>query len=232
MKTAYIQFGLKQIDFNIRYTDRKSLGITVTPELKVIVQAPIGTSIEKIKERVKKKASWIIKQQNFFLSFHPTTPPRKYVSGETHLYLGRQYLLKVIIGKENFVRYKGRYVEVTTKNKSNAGELLKLWYIQRAKEKFALLAEPIILRFKKYKVEPSSIYIQEMRTRWGSCTPKGKIILNPELIKAPKSCIEYVIIHELCHLVYPNHTNKFLALQNKMMPDWEKWKMKLEKLLA
>jgi predicted metal-dependent hydrolase len=232
VKTSHIQFGLKQIDFSFRYTERKSLGITVTPELKIVVHAPFGTPIEKIKVRVKKKASWIIKQQNFFLSFHPKTPARKYVSGETHLYLGRQYMLKVIIGKENIVRYKGRFVEVTTKNKNKVGELLNLWYRQRAKDKFSSIAEPIILRFKRYNVEPSALYIQEMRTRWGSCTPKGKIILNPELIKAPKPCIEYVIIHELCHLVYPNHTNKFLALQNKQMPDWEKWKMRLERLMV
>jgi len=71
-----------------------------------------------------------------------------------------------------------------------------------------------------------------MRTRWGSCTPKGKIILNPELIKAPKACIEYVIVHELCHLVHKNHSQKFFDLQKKEMPDWEKWKNKLERLLV
>jgi predicted metal-dependent hydrolase len=71
-----------------------------------------------------------------------------------------------------------------------------------------------------------------MPTRWGSCTSKGKIILNPELIKAPKGCIEYVIIHELCHLIHHDHTQKFIDLQTKEMKDWEKWKMKLERLLA
>jgi predicted metal-dependent hydrolase len=71
-----------------------------------------------------------------------------------------------------------------------------------------------------------------MPTRWGSCTPQGKIILNPELIKAPTPCIEYVIVHELCHLVYHAHSRKFMELQNREMPDWEKWKNKLEQLLA
>ena len=85
--------------------------------------------------------------------------------------------------------------------------------------------------YKKFS-QPSSIVLREMPTRWGSCTPKGKIILNPELIKAPKGCIEYVIIHELCHLIHLDHTQKFLDLQIKEMKNWEKWKMKLEKLLA
>jgi predicted metal-dependent hydrolase len=79
---------------------------------------------------------------------------------------------------------------------------------------------------------PFHFLLREMPTRWGSCTPNGKIILNPELIKAPKGCIEYVIIHELCHLIHHDHTRKFIDLQTREMQDWEKWKMKLEKLLA
>ena len=106
------------------------------------------------------------------------------------------------------------------------------WYLQNARIKFTAIAQPLIDKFKKYKVEPSSIVLRDMHTRWGSCTPKGKIILNPELIRSPKGCIEYVIVHELCHLIYHDHTQKFLDLQTKEMRDWEKWKTKLEKLLA
>ena len=196
-----IQFGSKTIEYSLTFSKRKSLGITVTPEMEVQVKAPEETPLEKIQEKVRKRAPWILKQLSYFLSFHPKTPARKYVSGETHLYLGRQYLLKVTIAKKNEVKYKGRKI-----------------------------AEPLIERFKKYGVEPSGLYIQEMPTRWGSCTPKGKIILNPELLKAPKPCIEYVIIHELCHLVHHNHSAAFLALQSREMADWEKWKGVLEGL--
>ena len=127
---------------------------------------------------------------------------------------------------------KGKFINVTTDDNTRAKQLLQNWYILNAKKKFNIIAQPFIDKFKKYKVEPSSIVLREMPTRWGSCTPKGKIILNPELIKAPKGCIEYVIIHELCHLVHHDHTQKFIDLQTKEMPDWEKWKSKLEKLLA
>jgi predicted metal-dependent hydrolase len=82
------------------------------------------------------------------------------------------------------------------------------------------------------QVEPSGLYIQDMPKRWGSCTPKGKIILNPELIKAPRACIEYVIIHELCHLIHHDHTQKFFDLQTKEMPNWVKWKERLEKIMV
>jgi predicted metal-dependent hydrolase len=229
---ASIQFGSRTIDFRLEYSDRKSLGITVTPEMEVLVKSPTETSIEKIKEKVRKKAPWIIKQQSFFLSFQPKTPQRKYISGETHLYLGRQYRLQILIDKTDSIKLKGKFIEVVTSEKSKVKDLLKGWYLQNARSKFYKISEPIIEKFKKYKVEPTSIILREMPTRWGSCTPKGKIILNPELIKAPKGCIEYVIIHELCHLVHHDHTQNFFDLQKKEMKDWEKWKMKLEKLMA
>lgn len=227
-----IQFGSRTIDFRLVYSDRKSLGITVTPEMEVLVKAPADTTIEKVKEKIRKKAPWIIKQQSFFLSFQPKTPNRKYISGETHLYLGRQYRLQIEIGQTESVKLKGKFIVVTSSEKSRTKSLLHDWYLQHARTKLHEVAAPLIDKFKKHKVEPSSIVLRDMPTRWGSCTPKGKIILNPELIKAPKGCIEYVVIHELCHLIHHDHTQKFLDLQTKEMKDWEKWKMKLEKLLA
>jgi len=230
--TENIEFGSKRIDFQLEFSSRKSLGITVTPDLDVIVKAPIDTPIEKVKEKLRKKASWIIRQQSFFLAFHPKMTDRKYVGGETHLYFGRQYRLKIIFDSAESVKLKGKFIEVTTLDKARVEELVTNWYLQNAKKKLSAIALELIENFKNHKVEPSSIVLREMTTRWGSCTAKGKIILNPELIKAPKGCIEYVIIHELCHLIHHDHTQKFLDLQTKEMPNWEKWKMKLEKLLA
>jgi len=230
--TEAIQFGSRIINFRLEYSDRKSLGITVTPEMEVLVKAPAQTSMEKVKEKIKQKAPWIIKQQSFFLSFQPKTPNRKYISGETHLYLGKQYRMQIKIGKDESVKLKGKFIEVTANEKSRTKDLLNDWYLNHARTKFHAVAAPLIDKFKKYKVEPSSIVLREMPTRWGSCTPKGKIILNPELIKAPKGCIEYVIIHELCHLVHRDHSQRFIDLQTKEMKDWEKWKVRLEQILA
>ena len=230
--TTSIQFGSKKIDFLVEYSARKTLGITVTPDSEVLVKAPIESSLDKIKEKILKKAPWIIKQQSFFLTFHPKTPARRYIAGETHLYLGRQYLLKIESSKKDSIKLKGKFIEVYTTDKLKVKGLVKEWYLHHAKSKLKEIALPLIDKFKKHKVEPDAIVFREMPTRWGSCTPKGKIILNPELIKAPKGCIEYVIIHELCHLIFHDHTQKFINLQTKEMPDWEKWKSKLENLLA
>ncbi|MCX6326447.1 MAG: SprT family zinc-dependent metalloprotease [Bacteroidia bacterium] len=244
--TSAIQFGSKQIDFHLEYSDRKSLGITVKPDLSVLVKAPVDTSLEKVLEKLRKKAPWIIRQQSFFLYFYPKTPARKFISGETHLYLGRQYRLKVnseklkvrserLKIKNEEVKLRGKFLEICTHDSSKVKELVETWYLTKAKDKFQMMAKPMFEEFVKthnLSLFTFHLSLRNMSTRWGSCTPKGKIILNPELIKAPKGCIEYVIIHELCHLVHHDHTQKFIDLQTKEMKDWEKWKMKLEKLLA
>ncbi|MEX2336629.1 MAG: SprT family zinc-dependent metalloprotease [Fulvivirga sp.] len=227
-----IQFGSKEIEYQLIYSARRTLGITVTPEMAVIVKAPENTPFERVEAKVKKRAPWIIKQQSYFLSFHPKTPARKYLNGETHLYLGRQYRLQITHGTKESVKYKGRFIEVIAKEDKRVKDLVTQWYRNHAKRKFDEIAEPLIERFKKHDVKPSGLYIQEMPKRWGSCTPKGKIILNPELIKAPRACIEYVIIHELCHLVHHDHTQKFFDLQTKEMPDWVKWKERLERIMV
>lgn len=232
MMKSNIQFGSSKIDFHLEYSNRKSLGITVKPDLSVLVKAPLNTPLSKAKEILRKKAPWIIKQQSYFLTFHPKTPARKFISGETHLYLGRQYRLKILNRNAESVKLKGKFIEVATFNKSRVKQLVNEWYLKNAKTKFDSLANPLIKKFKKYKVEPTAIVLRAMPRRWGSCTEKRKVILNPELIKAPKACIEYVIVHELCHLIYHDHTQKFIDLQTKEMPDWERWKSKLEKLLA
>jgi hypothetical protein len=109
---------------------------------------------------------------------------------------------------------------------------LKEWYRNKAAKIFFDVLNSSFPKFSNYKIPFPVIQIRFMPKRWGSCTPSGKIILNPELIKAPKASIEYVITHELCHLIHPNHTKSFFNLQQKLMPDWKKWKQRLEYHLA
>lgn len=227
-----ITLGNITIPYTISYTDRKTLAIKVLPNSEVHLIAPIGASIEEIESKLRLRASWILKQQRYFTEFGDRTPPKKYVSGESHYYLGKQYILRVTESNPDSAKYKGRCFEVVCTPKSKAKELMKEWYRERAKVKFLEIAEGVNAKFKKYDVTFSSLHIQEMDSRWGSCTSKGKIILNTELIKAPKLCIEYVITHEFCHLVHRGHTKKFYALLEKEMPDWKRWKDKLERFMV
>lgn len=228
-----IAFGSKVIGYTVEFAPRKTLGITVTPDMKVQVRAPEDADMERVRSLVRKKAPWILRQLSFFLSFQPRTTERRFVGGETHLYLGRQYRLHVELTEgPPLVKLKGAFLEVRVREKSQARRQVEAWYLQQARIKFHAFSAPLIEKFKRHGVEPTAIVLRDMPARWGSCTPRGKIILNPDLIRAPRGCIEYVIVHELCHLIHHNHTQKFIDLQEREMPTWEKWKMKLEKLLA
>ncbi len=228
MEVKAIKYGSRTIDYELSFNERKTLGIKVYPDCTVKVIAPLDSPKDKIEIKVKEKARWIIKQQNEFLSYHPLTPPRKFINGETHMYLGRQYRIKIILGNKNEVKlYRGRLI-LQMKEGGNAEAILNGWYRDKSKIHFRTILDSLFPKFSKYNLETPELSIRNMPTRWGSCTSKGKVILNPELIKAPKGSIEYVITHELCHLIEHNHTSAFYSLQERIMPDWKKWKEILE----
>lgn len=227
-----IYYGQKQIEYELRFSERKTLGIAVYPDLNVVVTAPENTGEEKIKAKVKSKARWILKQLRSFERYQPLSKPKEFVSGETHLYLGRQYLLKVEKSTANRVRLKGRYLHVETKNRDKTEELLNDWYRLKAQVHFNAILEEILPEFEHYKLNINELHIRRMEKRWGSCTPGGVITLNLYLIKAPRRCIEYVILHELCHLIHHRHDASFYRLLHSKMPAWKHWKEKLEITMA
>lgn len=227
----HIQYGATIIDYDIEFAQRKTLSICVNPDCTVCLKAPVDATLEQIQQKVHKRASWILKQKRFFESFGTSTTKRQYISGESHLYLGRQYMLRVKESNVNAVHYQNNIIEIECRHKKDAGILLQTWYRQRANIKFQEYAQPIIEQFSVYGVKPHSLSIKKMDKRWGYCTIDGHITLNPRLICAPRCCIEYVITHELCHLIYRSHNKEFYALLTKEMPHWEKWKAKLERTL-
>ena len=226
-----IQYGATLIEYDIEFVDRKTLGIKVLPDGTVSLKAPINATLDDIRNKVHHRAAWILRQKRYFESFGTPTTERQYISGESHLYLGRQYMLRIKEGEHNAVHYQNNILEVVCQNKKEAGRVLQLWYLERAQIKFPEYAKPIIEQFKAYGVQPKSVGIRKMEKRWGYCTLDDNIYLNPRLICAPRCCIEYVITHELCHLVHRNHTKEFYALLSKEMPHWEKWKAILERTL-
>jgi len=234
-----VQYGSRTIDFKIKRAVRKTLAIEVHPDSSVQLIAPENSTVEELKNKVLHRGKWIVKQQAYFETFLPTTPKREYVSGESHYYLGRRYMLKVKQGDDNSVKLKAGEIVVTLKRnvqengkQEKVKRLLAAWYYTHAKRKFEDVMALSLTKFSAEKIERQSFEIKRMKQRWGSCAPEGKIILNPELIKANTKCIEYVIIHELCHLVIPSHNKEFYKLLREKMPGWETWKTKLERLMA
>ncbi len=230
-----IQYGSSLIKFDLEFSDRKTLGIKVHPDKSVKVDAPLDSTSDKINEKVRSKANWILKQQEFFLSFHPLTPPRKFITGETHLYLGKQYRLKLIESQDESVKLYSGYITVNCKDKTNKKEieqLLKKWYKSKAEVHFNKLFDKWNSHLSLSKNKNASLIYQWMDKRWGTCNNQGQITLNIELIKAPKKCIEYVIVHEVCHLSYLNHSKSFYNLLEKHYPDWRNTKYQLEHFMV
>jgi predicted metal-dependent hydrolase len=227
----FVAFAGERLEFRIRRANRKTLAITVRPDLSIIVTAPRRSSIEAIKAKVRKRATWIRKQRIYFERFLPPVPIRRYISGETHRYLGRQYRLKVISALSESVKLKGKYLRIETPHKHDAKRvryLLDAWYREHACLIFSRCLDACLPSLYGRIKEAPKLYLRRMPKRWGSWTQRGAIYLNPELVRAPASCVDYVVTHELCHLVYGNHGKEFFALLRKVMPDWEMRKVHLE----
>lgn len=228
-----ITYGKQTIQFDLSYSTRKTLAINVHPDLPVAVTAPSGTTIDQVKTRVQKRAGWILKQQDYFTQFLPPPSASQYRSGETHYYLGRQYRLKIEESAEEAVQLKQGRFYIRVKNKLHTvrvAALLNEWLLSHARERFAVSVQRWSETLRKYGVQPPSLRIRKMTKRWGSCTNQGVIYLNLELIKAPSHCLDYVVCHELCHLVHPHHGKEFYQLLNRVMPDWELRKQRLERV--
>lgn len=228
-----ISYGNQKIEFEILYTNRKTLEISVFPNKEVLVKAPENSELEKIFKLVEKRARWIVKQRNYFDNIIKNSTTKEYVSGESFKYLGKQYRLKVYQiekSEKECVKLIGGYIRVFTKEKVNTKKVKKLvdfWYRNHALKKFEQRLKICFETVQKYGIEFPEFELRKMKTRWGSCLPDGKIILNPKLIEAPTYCIDYVIFHELCHILYPNHNKEFYGLLDKILPKWKNYKNRL-----
>jgi predicted metal-dependent hydrolase len=231
-----IIYGDSTIDFTLIRRARKTLEISVFPDLKVKTIAPIDADISIIKQKIVKRAKWITRQIEFFQQFHPKSPLRCYLSGESHLFLGKNYRLKVIENLQKQVQLSQHQLTVYTHSPDRPDitqQIIEQWYFEQAKVILNERVTQCLTTFtplKKFK--PDSIIIRQLNNRWGSMTKIGNLILNRQLVKAPLSSIDYVITHELCHRQHPDHGNKFYELLSQVMPNWEKYKTQLEHLLS
>lgn len=230
-----ITYGRRSIEFELIRSNRQTLDISVQPNQQVTVKAPVNALLEEIDRRVKNHARWILKQQHYFSQFEPRTPLRQYASGETHLYLGRQYRLKVRQSTYTSVKLKGRYITIDTPYPGDSElvqDLLDRWYLERARIKFKERLDFCFTPFQRMGHDRPAFQIRRLSKRWGSLTAKGSIVLNRDLIRASSRQIDYVITHELCHLQHPNHSPAFYNLLDRLMPDWKERKLRLEQMLA
>lgn len=224
------------LDCRIVFTRRKTLQLEVLPDMSVQMIAPLGTKVEVCSRMLLKRMDWVRAQMRYFSQFHPLTKPREYVSGETHLFLGRRLRLKVVSGPTKGVKATRQHLTVCSGRTTSARLVeatLWQWYREQAADLFQERLLGCMVKLNIPKAEgPKELIIRRYRSRWGSMSPTGVLGLNLDLIRAPIECIDYVIIHELCHLRFPHHGPRFWDFLERVMPDWRKRKSKLERLTA
>lgn len=229
-----IRFGSAEIAFTVTTRPRRDLAITVQPDLGVTVVSPPGKSVQQIEAKVRDRAAWILRQQLRFRDLHPLPTPRRFVSGETHRYLGRQYRLKVSTSTRDCVALRRPYLVVEVKGAPTPDRvrtLLLQWYRERAEVAIRKQFDRFREAHPSLASPDTRLRIRTMASRWGSCAPNGTITLNPELVRVSTGCIEYVIAHELCHRKVMNHGARFERLLSRLMPDWRSRRERLNRVV-
>lgn len=224
------KFGSFVYHYDLVQQDRKTLSLTVTPDLNIFVKCPHRADSERVDAFLRRKWFWLEKQLSFFRKYQRKTYQKEYLSGEGFLYLGKQYKLLVKRASEDGVSMtKGLLLVHTTRSVQDGRYTRRLvdeWYKNRIEQVFSDRYEEMKLKFD-YKTMPR-LAIREMQKRWGSFLDGDIIVLNPKLIHSSKDCIDYVIVHELCHMRYKNHDKNFYKFLKRKYPKWEKVKDKLE----
>ena len=212
-----------ELTYTIQRSPRRHrVTITVERDRSVVVHAPEGTSDERIRQVVESKRQWIYEKTNHPQKYRnlPHPPGKELVNGESVLYLGRQYRIEIVETDSTEIRFAQRFF-IPASQVSKRVETLREWYVRKAEEK-------IVPRVKQHAqqlgVEVAEVKIVDNRYRWGSCTPNNNINLNWRLIKAPMFVIDYVIIHELAHLIEANHTPRFWNIIRAQTPTMDKAK--------
>ncbi len=223
-------YKLEDIEFRIVYSGRKTLGISVLPDSSVIVRAPFRASLKTITGIVHEKAGWIIRHRDNYRQKESIRLNGRLAAGEHQLFRGREYKLDIISSEKSFVRFGENRIEMGLENYQDQESVRKLLYKGFRAEASRVFPEMLsrILKLHEARMfRPTGLALRSMKSRWGSCSARGKITLSTELIKLPDIHIEYVIVHELCHLRHHNHGKEFYSLLSELLPGWEKTRSEL-----
>jgi predicted metal-dependent hydrolase len=208
------------VDFQIIYSQRKTVSLSVERDASIIVRAPEGTPEEAIHRAVKAKKLWLYEKVQHKQKYPHHKQRKEFVSGESILYLGRNYRLEVKDEDIPGVVFRSRFV-ISRKNQPQAAQLFRSWYTERAHERLPRRAKDFADALGVYF---NRVLVSDLKVRWGSCTPKSNLNFNWRIMKAPTSIIDYLIVHELAHLIEPNHTPRFWNIIAVQVPQvaWAK----------
>lgn len=232
---VFIRYGDEEVLCPVHESPAVSsrIRIHVYPDGNVEIVSPPGRSLAEVQKAAQRRARWVFDHRQAALQARELSLPREYVSGETHFYLGRRHKLIVRTGsgQPSSVRLTRGRLEVVAPVTDPAAVKRRLneWYRDRAQDYFSHRVSEWSSSLPWVKAEPE-LRLVAMSTQWGSCSPQGTIHLNPALIRAPRHCINYVVLHELCHLIEHNHSKRFYAMLDRHMPAWQIAKSELDGL--
>jgi hypothetical protein len=225
---------IDDIEFKVIYSRRRSIGISVLPDSSVIVRVPYLTSFKTISRIVNEKYSWIIKHRDNYRKLDHSSVSKSYITGETHLFHGNQSVLKIEKSEKPYVRFYESIIALGTEKTDDPiaiKQLLYRGYKNEALRYFPESFNKVLSENENQSFKPTGLVIRTMKRRWGSCSNKGIITLSTELIKLSDLYIEYVIIHELCHLKHHNHGPQFYKLLSEVFPEWKTVRKELRKYI-
>ncbi|TRZ54173.1 M48 family peptidase [bacterium] len=208
------------IPYSIIYSNRKTINIIVERDRKVVVRAPLNTSEDFIKKEIQKRKRLLLEKVGHHQKYPAETQTKEFVSGESLMYLGKNYKLYVVDEPIEGVSFDSKFFICKT-NQSEARVLFREWYKKAAER---IIIPKVKILATQLGISYNSITILDLKYRWGSCTPKDNLHFNWRLIKAPMNVIEYIIIHELTHIYETNHTPEFWTRVSVQQPGYEKAK--------
>ena len=225
-----IQLG--DIAVEVQKKDIKNLHLSVYPPTgKVRISAPARMTLETIRLFAISKLGWI-RQQQKKVNQQEREPPREYLDRESHYLWGKRYLLKVI-EKDAPPKVELKHNQMLLQTRPSTGEekkqaILDAWYRSQLKE----AVPPLIAKWEPLMhVKVERFFVQRMKTKWGSCTPAAASIrLNTDLVRKPRECLEYIVVHEMVHLLEPNHNSRFIAAMDRFLPNWRHYRELLNRL--
>lgn len=228
-------YGEREFHYHLCYVpehNRSTIKVHVHPNGMVQVDAPDSAKLTDIKSAVQRRARWILRHLDEVAERHRHVQPRQWVSGESLFYLGRRYVLKIINDPKQrkiTCKLKGGQLQVVGRelNSERTQSAIRLWYRERAKDVFQRRLDLMVELLPWTNTSPPWRMV-EMQTQWGSCSPEGTVLLNPNLVKAPTRAVDYVLLHELCHLEEHNHSQRFYKLLDRFMPEWRSVKEQLD----
>lgn len=231
--TLALADGEGELGIELCRSGRRTLGVAVHQDGRVIATAPERAPQGEVERQLRAWLPWIRARLAAFAAAPPLTPPPGYASGERHLFLGAPLPLRVVVGTRAAVGLEAGELVVAVPDPSSApavARALSAWFRRRAAVVLAERFEAGWERVKEWHLPRPDLAVRTMRSRWGSCSPRGRITLNAELVKLPLELVDYVVLHELCHLRAPHHRPSFWRLLGTLLPDWRERRARLRQL--